>query len=59
MNSIEDKFYQTMIKLQMSDWLKDASKMTIDDAEFLYRISGIATIYKNGKITFLEEVNEK
>lgn len=55
MNNTEDRFYQTMIKLQMSDWLKDASKMTIDDAEFLYRISGIATIYKNGKIQFSEE----
>lgn len=55
MSSVEDKFYQTMIKLQMEDWLKDASKMKIDDAEFLYRISGIATIYKNGKIQFSEE----
>ena len=51
----EDKFYQTMIRLQMEDFKKDASKMKIDDAEFIYRISGIATIYHNGKIDFVED----
>lgn len=50
-----DKFYQTMIRLQMEDFKKDASLMKIDDAEFIYRISGIATIFHNGKVEFVEE----
>ena len=55
MKEQEDKFYQTMIRLQMEDFKKDASKMKIDDAEFIYRISGIATIFHNGKIDFVED----
>ena len=52
----EDKFYRTMIALNMKEWKegKGLLPMTIDDAEFLYQY-GIATIYKNGKVEFINE----
>lgn len=30
---------------------------TIEDAETLYKTFGVATIYKNGKLAFMEEKN--
>lgn len=52
----EDKFYRTMIALEMKEWEegKFYRPMTIEDAEFLYQY-GIATIYKNGKVKFIYE----
>lgn len=51
-----DKFYRTMIALNMQEWKegKGLLPMTIDDAEFLYQF-GIATIFKNGKVEFINE----
>ena len=53
-----DTFYRTMIALNMQEWKegKGLLPMTIDDAEFLYQY-GIATIFKNGKLEFMEEEN--
>lgn len=52
----EDKFYRTMIAWNMKDWKegKGLLPMTIGDAEFLYQY-GIATIFKNGKVEFINE----
>ena len=55
---MEDKFYQTALRLMLQDIEKGKIKMTISDAEWFYNF-GIITIFKNGKITFMEEVNEK
>lgn len=57
-NNMDDKFYQTALRLVLEDIEKGKIEMTISDAEWFYNF-GIITIFKNGKITFLEEVNEK
>ena len=51
-----DKFYRTMIAWEMKEWEEGKSllPMTIGDAEFLYQF-GISTIYKNGKVKFINE----
>ena len=56
----EDKFYRTMIALEMKEWEngKGLLPMTISDAEFLYQF-GIATIFKNGKVEFFNEETNK
>ena len=53
-----DKFYRTMIALEMKEWEegKGLLPMTINDAEFLYQF-GIATIFKNGKVEFINDKN--
>ena len=51
----EDLFYQTAIRLQMEDWKNGKMVMDIEDAEFLYDVCNIATIFKNGKIKFMED----
>lgn len=49
------RFYATMISLQMKDFKNGKQIMTIGDAEFLYSEWNMATIFKNGKITFIQE----
>ena len=53
MNKQDIKFYATMIRLEMEDFKNGKQVMTIDDAEFLYEEWGIATIFKNGKVEFI------
>ena len=49
----EDKFYRCVVGLMLKDYKEKG--MTLDQAERLYRDWNIATIYKNGKVEFINE----
>lgn len=48
-----DTFYKCCVGLMLKDY-KDKG-ITIEEAERLYRDWNIATIYKNGKVEFINE----
>ena len=50
------RFYAAMISLEMKDFENGKRMMTIGDAEFLYSEWNVVTIFKNGKLEFMEEV---
>lgn len=49
---MENKFYNTVLKLQLEDYKSGKLKMTIKDAEELYVVYGITTTIEHGKIEF-------
>lgn len=49
---MENKFYNTVLKLQLEDYKSGKLTMTIKDAESLYLLFGISTTVKHGKIEF-------
>jgi hypothetical protein len=50
----EDKrFYNCVLNLMLEDYKKKG--MTLEDAYHLYERFNIATIYKNGKVEFINE----
>ena len=48
-----DKFYKCALGLMLKDY--KTKGITIEQAEDLYKKWNIATIYKNGKVEFLNE----
>lgn len=49
----EDKFYRCVLSLELKDYKEKG--MTLEQAYKLYDDWNIATIYKNGKVEFINE----
>lgn len=50
------RFYATIISLEMKDFKNGKKEMTIGDADFLYSEWNVITLFKNGKLEFMEEI---
>jgi len=48
-----DTFYKCALGLMLKDY--KTKGITIEQAEDLYKVWNIATIYKNGKVEFINE----
>lgn len=48
-----DTFYRCILALELKDYKEKG--MTIEQAEKLYKDWNIATIYKNGRVEFINE----
>lgn len=48
-----DTFYRCVLSLELKDYKEKG--ITLDQAERLYRDWNIATIFKNGKVEFINE----